>query len=362
MNEKLLPWLLLFCALGLSSTAAYYSVSGLATIFTGVTIPIIIMGAFLEVSKVVTATYLHNYWKKTYLGLKFGLTIFLLVLMVITSLGIYGLLSKGFQENISGLEIDNKRIGNVEIKKNRFIETKSEYIVEKENVSKDVSQLREALANGTMTQYKDRETGEIITIRSSSARRVFEKQLGLALDDRGKLSLKIEALNDSITNLDLKVLDMQIESETESELGVIKYVNEVTGIPIKKVANIFILMIIFVFDPLAILLVIATNQAFKNLRPKKNIYGEVKKDWSQAPPSGDVQKKIEIKLEEELPPQIPQPTATLTLQEQIQYIRNQINIIQNSQVSDRKKLIAIEPLNTQITRLQSQIEGEQKTY
>ena len=268
MNDKLLPWFLLFCALGLSSTAAYYSVSGLATIFTGVTIPIIIMGGFLEISKIVTATYLHNAWKNTYFGLKWSLTLFLLVLMVITSLGIYGLLSKGFQENISGLEIDTKRISNIEVKKERYIETKNEYIIEKESSNKDISQLRNSLATGTMTQYKDRESGEIITVRSSSARKTFETQLALALEERNRISLKVEALNDSITNLDLKVLDMQVESETEGELGVIKYVNEITDIPIKKVANIFILMIIFVFDPLAILLVIATNQSFKNLKKK----------------------------------------------------------------------------------------------
>ena len=60
MNKKLLPWLLLICALGLSSTAAYYSVVGLSIVFAGVAIPVIIMGSFLEISKLVIATYLHN--------------------------------------------------------------------------------------------------------------------------------------------------------------------------------------------------------------------------------------------------------------------------------------------------------------
>jgi hypothetical protein len=63
MKEKFLPWFLLFCALGLSGTAAYYSVVGLSVIFVGVALPVIIMGSFLEISKIAIATYLHDKWK-----------------------------------------------------------------------------------------------------------------------------------------------------------------------------------------------------------------------------------------------------------------------------------------------------------
>ena len=208
MNKKLLPWLLLICALGLSSTAAYYSVVGLSIVFAGVAIPVIIMGSFLEISKLVIATYLHNQWKKTYTGLKVYLTLSLIVLSIITSIGIYGLLSKGFQSNITKMEIDSKRVSNVEVKKNRFQETKQEYVLEKQNIDKDISQLRESLSTGTMTQYKDRESGQIITVNSSRARKTFENQLNKALSDKDRISIKIEALNDSITNLEISIIDM----------------------------------------------------------------------------------------------------------------------------------------------------------
>ena len=66
MKEKFLPWFLLFCALGLSGTAAYYSVVGLSIVFVGVALPVIIMGSFLEISKIAIATYLHDKWKETY--------------------------------------------------------------------------------------------------------------------------------------------------------------------------------------------------------------------------------------------------------------------------------------------------------
>lgn len=364
MNKKLLSWLLLFCALGLSSTAAYYSVVGLSIIFAGVAIPVIIMGSFLEVSKIIIATYLHNQWKKTYTGLKIYLTLSLIVLSVITSIGIYGLLSKGFQTNITKMEIDSKRVANIEVKKNRFKETKQEFILEKKNIEGDITQTREALTTGTTTQYKDRETGQIITVNSSKIRKTFEAQLNAVIGDRDTLSTKIEALNDSITNLEITILNMETDNETSNELGVIKSFSELTGWSLQAVANLFILILIFVFDPLAITLVIATNQSFKNSKTKKNMYGEkIKGDWSKKIPSVDAEDKIVKALEEELPLTLnSSKTTELTFEEQVKFLQNQITKIQNSNVSGRKKLAAIDPLTTQIQILTSKKEGEQKTY
>ena len=276
MKQKLLSWFLLFCAVGLSLTAAYYSVMGLSILFASVAIPVIVMGSFLELSKIAITTYLHDQWKKTYTMLKVYLTTALVILSFITSLGIYGLLTTGFQENISKLEIGGKEVANVQLKRDRFNEIKKEYTLEKNTLDKDISQLRNALSTNTTTQTVDKKTGQVISKANTGNRKAFESQLTLALENKTKISTKIEALNDSLTNLDIQVLNMESKSQLGNELGAIKYVSELTGMPIKKTANIFILLIIFVFDPLAIILVIATNQSFKNLKPKLNIYGEPK--------------------------------------------------------------------------------------
>ena len=276
MKQKLLSWFLLFCAVGLSLTAAYYSVMGLSILFASVAIPVIIMGSFLELSKIAITTYLHDQWKKTYTMLKVYLTTALVILSFITSLGIYGLLTTGFQENISKLEIGGKEVANVQLKRDRFNEIKKEYTLEKTTLDKDISQLRNALSTNTTTQTVDKKTGQVISKANTGNRKAFESQLTLALENKTKISTKIEALNDSLTNLDSQVLNMESKSQLGNELGAIKYVSELTGMPIKKTANIFILLIIFVFDPLAIILVIATNQSFNNLKPKLNIYGEPK--------------------------------------------------------------------------------------
>jgi hypothetical protein len=278
MNKKFLPWFLLFCAIGLSGTAAYYSVVGLSIIFSAVALPVIIMGSFLEISKIAIATYLHDKWKETYGLLKIYLTIALVTLSVLTSIGIYGLLSTGFQKNIAGLEINNKVIENIEVKKTRFEEIKTDYQKEKGVLDKDITNLRNALSTNTTTQSIDRTTGQVITRANGGNRKAFESQLKVAQENRDGISKKIESLNDSITRLDLEILDLASTEIESGELGAIKYLSEITGWDVKKTANFFILTLIFVFDPLAIALVISTNQAFKNIR-RKNEDEEEEKEY-----------------------------------------------------------------------------------
>ena len=285
MKEKFLPWFLLFCALGLSGTAAYYSVVGLSVVFVGVALPVIIMGSFLEISKIAIATYLHDKWKETYRVLKIYLTIALITLSLITSLGIYGLLSTGFQGNIAKLEINNKKIKNIEVKKNRFDEIKVEHQKEKDVLDKDISKLRDGLSNNTTTQTVDRRTGQLITKANNANRKSFEDQLKLTTENRDKVSTRIDAMNDSITKLDIDILNMESAELEESELGSIKYISELSGWDVKKVANLFILLLIFVFDPLAITLVIATNQAFKKRRKEDNTIH----DTPQVTPQVDIE-------------------------------------------------------------------------
>jgi hypothetical protein len=266
MKEKFLPWFLLFCALGLSGTAAYYSVVGLSIVFVGVALPVIIMGSFLEISKIAIATYLHDKWKETYGVLKIYLTTALVTLSIITSLGIYGLLSTGFQGNIAKLEINEKQVKNVEIKKKRFEEIKVELTKEKTTLDGDITKLRDGLSNNTTTQSVDRKTGQLITKENNNNRKSFELQLKDAQVRRDTIGKRIDSMNDSITKLDVDILNKQSEEISGSELGALKYVSELLDWDVKRTANLFILILIFVFDPLAITLVIATNQAFKGKR------------------------------------------------------------------------------------------------
>jgi hypothetical protein len=286
MKEKFLPWFLLFCALGLSGTAAYYSVVGLSIVFVGVALPVIIMGSFLEISKIAIATYLHDKWKETYGILKIYMSIALVTLSIITSLGIYGLLSTGFQGNIAKLEINEKKIKNVEVKKKRFEEVKDELTKEKNTLDGDITNLRDGVSNNTTTQSVDRRTGQIITRANNGNRKLFESQLSQAQVRRDTIAKRIDNMNDSITKLDIDILNMESKEMSGSELGALKYVSELLDWDIKRTANLFILILIFVFDPLAITLVIATNQAFKGKRKEKD---EVKPEYDKNPFQDEVE-------------------------------------------------------------------------
>lgn len=289
MNSKFLPWMLLFCALGLSGTAAYYSVYGLSIIFSGVSIPVIIMGSFLEISKISIATYLHDSWSKVYGVLKLYLTMALFTLSILTSIGIYGLLATGFQKSIAGLEINNKKIKNIEVKKGRFEEIKKEFQKEKKGLDKDITSLRTALSTNTTTQTIDKRSGQVVTRANDGNRRAFQQQLSVAQKSRDTLSKQIDNLNDSITNLDIQILDISSKEIESGELGAIKYLSEITGWDVKKTANFFILTLIFVFDPLAIALVISTNMAFKNHRRRKEEDEEIKPEYEKYPFENEIE-------------------------------------------------------------------------
>jgi len=155
----------------------------------------------------------------------------------------------------------------IDLKKGRFEENRTYYLSEKEALDQSISDLRAGLANNVI-QYKDKETGQIITTTSSSTRRALQKELDEAVESRNEISQKLEVVTDSITSLEIKRLDVQSNSEVTAELGPLKYISELTNTPMSKVVNILMLVIIFVFDPLAISLVIAANFAFNRLRKK----------------------------------------------------------------------------------------------
>jgi len=163
----------------------------------------------------------------------------------------------------------DKEVELIDLKKGRFEENRTYYLSEKEALDQSISDLRAGLANNVI-QYKDKETGQIITTTSSSTRRALQKELDEAVESRNEISQKLEVVTDSITSLEIKRLDVQSNSEVASELGPLKYISELTNTPMSKVVNILMLVIIFVFDPLAISLVIAANFAFNRLRKKGN--------------------------------------------------------------------------------------------
>ena len=286
--------LMILSTLSVAGSAAYYSVYGLSSLFAGARFEVIIMAGALEVAKLVTASYLHNNWKKAG-WMKWYLSLAVVVLMVITSLGIYGFLTSAYQTTADQLGVVEKQVKVIELKKDRFQEQLDYYNIEKSNLTKSILDLRNGISNNVI-QYTDT-LGNVITTQSSSTRRLLTKELETAVGTRTNINVKLEQLTDSITKLELQVLDIESNNEVAAEIGPLRYMAELTQKPMNVIVNWFTLLIVFVFDPLAIAMVIALNKLLG--RHDESIIEEDGDGISEPTKSVDDNRREETELEQE---------------------------------------------------------------
>tara|TARA_R110001599_G_scaffold319728_4_gene529611 strand:+ start:500 stop:1840 length:1341 start_codon:yes stop_codon:yes gene_type:complete len=266
MKKRLFPLLITLSALAVSGSAAFYSVFGLSKLFAGASTQVIIMAGSLEFAKLVVASLLYQYWDTINKWLRSYLLVACFVLMIITSGGIYGFLSGAYQSTATQSELLDKSLSILNQRQTRFEETKEDLTLEKTQINKSISDLRISLSNPTSVSYWDENSQTVITTTSSSTRRALQAELKTTITDRDNLNIKLEAVLDSIGKTDMVLLNKEITNESESELGPLKYLSETTGYPMNQVVNWFLLLIIFVFDPLAIALVVASNMAFAKIK------------------------------------------------------------------------------------------------
>lgn len=240
MIQVLLPFL---TAIGLSGVAAYYSVIGLAQIFPGSFWPIIIMGSILEASKLVTVSWLYNNWNETNRLMRYYFTTAVVLLMLITSMGIFGYLSKAHLESNVTLGANTVQV--------KTLETQEKIA-------------RERL------DYLLKRAGDPATATRKIDIQIQETQAELKRISNEKLPLLAE------------------ENKLAAEIGPIKYIAELFYDKedpsfIDKAVRAVIIIIIFVFDPLAVLLLIAANQTYRN-RYKQEDLPVVKKKAKKIKP------------------------------------------------------------------------------
>ena len=275
IQERIFPFIIATSALSVSASAAFYSVSGLSKLFAGASLEVIIMAGSLEVAKLVIASLLYQYRETIPRLLKYYLTSAAVVLVLITSMGIYGFLSAAYQETANKAGNIDAQISLVETKRDNVKEQLAVYNEEKSSINEAVTELRNGLSNNKI-QYRDKETGQIITTTSSSTRKALEKQLDQAVIRQTEINSKVDNLNEQLFEYETEIVEIKTGNDLAGELGPLKYLSGLTGTPMDKIINILLLTIIFVFDPLAISLVIAANYAFEQLKEKtrENIYGE----------------------------------------------------------------------------------------
>ena len=268
MLQTLDRWLILITGISLSVVAAFYSVSGLTAIFAGAWLAIIILGGTLEVGKIVLASWLYRNWKYVPFLMKTYFTIALLVLMLITSMGIFGFLSKAHLEQTAptgDVLAKIERIdANIAREKNRI-----------ERADAQIAQLDKAI-DSIITRNNRAQTALNLRRQQAKERETLAAQVKEAqanidklMDERAPLASKNRAL--------------------KNEVGPIRYVAELiygrgSEKELEAAVRIMILLLVFVVDPLAVLMIIAAS---KDIRPRKfdeqdavetdgNIWDEIK--------------------------------------------------------------------------------------
>ena len=270
-------------ALILASCAAFFSVKGIALLFAASFYSVAIMSGSLEIAKLVTASYLYRYWKDINKILRNYMLCATVLLMGITSLGIFGFLSDAFQRNFSQYSLNlnmiqslksqqNFYISQIDFNKNKLkdlIELQKTYQTSLDNVVKqDVTTLK-TTGGGFFSSAKTEKVTDIKLVESKN------KIVEGSQSNINNLFSQISVVTSDLQNLEKQSLDnsqeiMKFESDnTKGEIGTFKFVAEAFGLKIETAVRIFILLIVIVFDPLAVCLVIAYNSTIKNKSPQQ---------------------------------------------------------------------------------------------
>ena len=261
-------------AIAVAGTGAYFSVTGLGVLFSGASTAVIIMASALEFAKLVTASYLEQKWKETTLFLKVYLTSAVFILMLITSAGIFGYLSNAFQQqNIKLQQVDREIL---------VFQTKiDQNTAQIEQLS---TQISESNKNQTTILGKGKVNNRLL--RSIDNR---DRQIVKINDKIAKLQEENAKNNEEINKIRLNNLDL------EKEVGGFKFVAQAFDVELDKVVKWFMFLIVFVFDPLAIALVIALNKLLKENNPKiKENEPLVEKNYEVYGDSGKISTTNEI--------------------------------------------------------------------
>ena len=245
IRKGFFPSLIALSALSVSISAAFYSVTGLSKLFAGASIEVIIMAGSLEAAKLVIASLLYQYWHTLNKYLRTYLSIATVVLILITSMGIYGFLSAAYQDTYRQLSLKDNKTAFITQKKDFYAKDVNRYDQELERISNNIS----ALSNARSQSIQVRDTsvaGGIRTTISTSEIRMAQSRIKTEEENRKLVQAKREVAADSLQKFQFQILELDNNLEVAGELGPLQYLSGLTGMPMDKIINWLLLVIIFV--------------------------------------------------------------------------------------------------------------------
>jgi len=271
LSDKIIAWLALLSGLTISAVAIWYSVAGLVSIFAAAMIPIIVMGVVLEVSKLIATVWLKINWTRAPIFIRTYLLVAIAILMVITSMGIFGFLSKAHSDQslVSGDVQAKIAIYDEKIK------------TERENIDanrKALKQMDEAVDQSMARSTTEQGANRSVNIRQSQAR------------ERTRLQNEITASQKKIAGLNEERAPIAAEvRKVEAEVGPIKYIaafiydSNPDANLLEKAVTWVIIIIVSVFDPLAVILLLASQYSFQWFRTAREEEEDEKNKKEEAP-------------------------------------------------------------------------------
>jgi hypothetical protein len=232
-------------AILISIMAGFFSITGIAMLFSGHFVPVVIMGASLEIAKLIIASFLYRYWDNVIKTIRYYLLLGLFVLMIITSGGIFGFLSDAYNKSTGTVKIIDKELMMMQNQKS----SKESEIERYQNRISQLADIRNKEENRTDSLYSK---GWTVSAR------VVQGNIKATTTDMEQYNRKIESLQKDIVALDSNIISKETQV-LSSDVGPLRYMANVFNTDMDTVVKWFILLLIFVFDPIAVSLIVAFN-------------------------------------------------------------------------------------------------------
>ena len=263
-------------ALIVAGCAAFFSVQGLATLYAARFVAVCVMAGGLEIGKLVAASFLHRYWHTCGILLKIYLTIAVVVLMGITSLGIFGFLTGAYQQSHTKVELTDV--------KQEALNSKKDFL------KVEIDQLN-AIIN-TLNEARKAQEKRLPELSRKSAAPIYE-DIKRSSEEITQTRGRLDELTTQLFDASQESINQKIEGSKESDIGTLKYVAKAFGVDMDTVVKWFTLAIVLVFDPLAVALILAYNSLIERKTKPIEVDGIIEEEEIEEKP-----KKVFKKLDD----------------------------------------------------------------
>ena len=246
--------LVAFSAFFVAGCAAFFSIKGLTVLFAGNALAVGIMASSLEMGKLVAASFLHTYWTGVSKLLRTYLCVAVFVLMCVTSLGIFGFLTQAYQEHSTKVNTFESKISALVLEKSAIDQT----ILERASRIKTLAELRET------QEQRVQSAGNLKAPREQAYKAIAE-----ANEEIQKKETEVASAREKVITLDREISELKIALDTTTDIGSFKFLASALHTDVDTAVRYFIFALIFVFDPLAVTLVLALNKLIEARSKKK---------------------------------------------------------------------------------------------